>query len=250
MKQDDVLRRMKKANARYQLEQADADYHNHTYWDEQELLSWIRAGDVEQVRKNAALPELPYPQEICYSEKRTEEYMAAIIVALIARTAVEAGVTSAESFTLSDVYLKKISEAKDIEEIRTLRINASIAYAELVAARKTRRKSGPYVEACKSYVAANIFKKISVKDIAEELALNANYLERIFKESEGITISRYILKEKIGRAKNLLVYSDRSIMEISDYLGFSSQSYFGKVFLQETGMTPRQFRQTEHMEGF
>ena len=250
MKHEDVLRQMKKANVRYQLEQEDSDYHNHTYREEQELLESIRAGDVEQVRRNAMLPELPYPREICHSEKRTEEYMAVIIVALIARAAVEAGVTSAESFTLSDVYLKKISEARDIEEIRTLRINASIAYAEMVAARKTRGKSGQHVEACKSYVAANIFKKLSVNDIAEELSLNVNYLERIFKESEGITISRYILKEKIGRAKNLLIYSDRSIMEISEYLGFSSQSHFGKVFLQETGMTPRQFRQANHMGGF
>ena len=247
---EQILEQMKRANVRYSMEQEDADYHNHTYREEQELLECVRAGDVGQARQIATLPELPYPREICHSEKRTEEYMAAIVVAVIARAAVEAGATSAESFTLSDVYLKKISEARDIEEIRALRVSAVIAYAELVAARKAKGKSGQHVEACKSYIAANIFKKISVGEIAEELSLNVNYLERIFKESEGITISRYILKEKIGRSKNLLVYSDRSIMEISEYLSFSSQSHFGKVFLQETGMTPRQYRQMKHMEGF
>ena len=65
-----------------------------------------------------------------------------------------------------------------------------------------------------------------------------------------MTIGRYIQKEKIARAKNLLVYSDRSILEISEYLCFNSQSHFGKVFKKETGMTPRQYRQENHLSGF
>ena len=231
---------------------AQEDYGtNHpAYKEEQRLLDLVRQGRVEDVRTAAGTDFPVCPQVIGDSERRNEEYMTVAAVTLVSRAAVEGGVSSEESFALADVYLRRIAQAKDMEELLEIRGSIAIAFTEMVAGRRGRKKSGSYIEECKRYIAAHIFRKLSVSDIAQELSLSPIYLERIFKESEGIAISRYIQKEKIGKAKNLLIYSDRSIMEISGYLGFNSQSHFGKVFREETGMTPKQYRMLHHMNGF
>ena len=117
-----------------------------------------------------------------------------------------------------------------------------VEYARLVRTHKELGKGGIYVEQCKQYIARNIFRKIRVSDIAQYLNLNPIYMERVFKRSEGITIGTYIQRAKVARAQNLLKYSDRSLSEISDYLCFSSQSYFGQIFKKVTGMTPREYQ--------
>lgn len=228
----------------------DAEKDSYPYREEQILLESVRRGEVEDVRRISDGDFPRYLRMIRDSERKTEEYISVAALTLVSRAAVEGGVSSAESFALADVYLGRIAQAKDKEELLEIRGSIAIAFTELVAGRRSRKKSGSYIEECKSYIAANIFRKLSVGDVAKELSLSPIYLERIFKESEGITISRYIQKEKIGRAKNLLVYSDRSILEISGYLGFNSQSHFGKVFREETGMTPKQYRMVHHMNGF
>ena len=245
-----MLTQMEKAHAEHTLEQEDMVVNNHTYKDEQELLELVRRGDTASVRIAIDTMFPGYPDVIGYSNKKNEEYMAIITVALVSRAAVEAGMTSAESFAMADVYLKKIATAQDVAAILKYRNCAIVAYTQVIAAKKSSKKSGMYVEECKNYIAAHIFKKIGTTEIADALGLNAVYLERIFKESEGMTIGQYIHQEKIDRAKNLLIYSGRSILEISDYLSFSSQSHFGKVFKQETGMTPKQYREREHVSGY
>ena len=72
--------------------------------------------------------------------------------------------------------------------------------------------------------------------------LNANYLSEIFRQHEGLTITDFILREKVGLTKNLLSYSPYSYSEIAAYLGFSSQSHLGKTFKKHTGMTLKQYR--------
>ena len=55
---------------------------------------------------------------------------------------------------------------------------------------------------------------------------------------------RYILKMRIGTAKNMLENTDLSIGRISEQCGFSSQSYFCRVFKEEWGITPLQYQKS------
>ena len=52
----------------------------------------------------------------------------------------------------------------------------------------------------------------------------------------------YILKTKTEEAKRLLKYTDKSAAEIGNYLGFSSQAHFSRVFLKYSGRTPGEYR--------
>ena len=237
---------MKTSQMEYTLRQENQEISSDIYEGEREILELVRNGDVERVKEKIDTAFSSCPQVIAFSDKKNEEYRAVTAISLVCRAAIEGGVPSEESFALSGTQLQEIAAAREIEDILEIRNDAVIAFGERVAAGKGRKRSSLYVAECKSYIASHIFQKILVGDIAKELALNSVYLERIFKRSEGTTIGRYIQREKIRRAKTLLIYSDRPIREISDCLSFSSQSHFGKVFRQETGMTPKQYRQANH----
>jgi AraC-like DNA-binding protein len=55
-----------------------------------------------------------------------------------------------------------------------------------------------------------------------------------------------VQRERIATAKNMLKYSDYTAQQIATALGFSSQSYFTKVFRQTTGHTPTDYRRRYH----
>lgn len=65
-----------------------------------------------------------------------------------------------------------------------------------------------------------------------------------------MTLTDYILREKIQISCNLLKYSDRSIAVVAAYINLSPQSYFTKVFKRVTGETPAQYRRTHTDKSF
>lgn len=83
--------------------------------------------------------------------------------------------------------------------------------------------------------------------MAEQFAVNADYLSYLFHKSTGKTISRYVLEEKVKAAESMLIYTDNSLQEIAFALNFSSQSHFSTVFRKIVGVTPRQYRDTYTM---
>lgn len=238
-----------KEQIEYAILKIDDEESNHTYRLEQELLELVKSGDIEGVRKyKNAFPD--YPKLLDYREKKNEEYMAVITIALVARAAIEVGLTSRESFQASDLFLKKVTNAKDTYEIKEIRFQAIETYTLMVKEKTHNTKATLHVKDCKQFIANNIFKKISTKDVALELNMNQIYLERIFREEEGISISQYILNEKMVKAKNLLKYSDKSISDISNYLGYTSQSRFGELFRKKVGLTPKQYRVNNKLSDF
>ena len=98
------------------------------------------------------------------------------------------------------------------------------------------------VKLVKSYILANLHKKISLKDISEHVFLSPNYLGYKFKQKTGITINEYIKTERMEKSKYLLMATLLPVSEISKICGFENQFYFSKVFKQETAMPPMQYR--------
>ena len=81
-----------------------------------------------------------------------------------------------------------------------------------------------------------------IEDLADELGVSANYLSRLFKKETGTSVSAYIREKKINMAKNLLRFSDCSMIDIANRLSFSSQSHFIQQFREVVGMTPKKYR--------
>lgn len=73
-----------------------------------------------------------------------------------------------------------------------------------------KKQKNPRINKCKDFIFSHLHDRITLEDLAAEADCNPNYPSQLFKECEGISISGYILQEKINRAKNLLIYSDYS----------------------------------------
>lgn len=71
-------------------------------------------------------------------------------------------------------------------------------------------------------------------------------LNKLFEEIEGITIEKYIIKRKIERIKELLVYEDFSLDEVATKMRYSTAAALSNQFKRETGLTPSHFRQLRH----
>ncbi len=84
---------------------------------------------------------------------------------------------------------------------------------------------------------------IEVRDAARACAMSTSYFMRFFKLTTGQSFRAYLTAFRIAKAQSILSSGNTSIAEISQHVGFCSQSYFGEVFRGLVGMTPRAFRQ-------
>ena len=79
--------------------------------------------------------------------------------------------------------------------------------------------------------------------ISDKLNQEYSSLSRLFSSVEGITIERFILKQKIERVKELIFYNELTLSEISHQMDYSSVAHLSAQFKKETGMTPTAFKQ-------
>lgn len=77
---------------------------------------------------------------------------------------------------------------------------------------------------------------------ADKLNISTTYLSRIVKNTTGRTVKFHISELICTEAKRLLESSDMSVNEISEFLGFSDQSVFGKFFALKYGVSPMKYR--------
>lgn len=78
--------------------------------------------------------------------------------------------------------------------------------------------------------------------IAAKLNKDYTYLSNLFSEIEGTTIEKYIICQRIERAKELLEYGEQSLTEIAYELGYSSVAYLSNQFKKVTGYTPSVYK--------
>lgn len=208
----------------------------------------IELGDIQMLRKSLQEDYTGKIGTLAKDEVRHMRNRGIVVVTLASRAAIRGGLLPEVSFSLSDIFIQKLEEESDPAVLLNMMHQFEFQYTEMVAelnAQKVgrpRKDQNARIEQCKDYIFQHLHKKISVQNMADELYLNANYLSELFHQHEGITITDFILKEKVNLTKNLLTYSPYTYSEIAAYLGFSSQSHLGKVFKKLTGITLRQYR--------
>ncbi|MBN2610392.1 MAG: helix-turn-helix transcriptional regulator [Bacteroidales bacterium] len=85
--------------------------------------------------------------------------------------------------------------------------------------------------------------KINYSDyICEKLGYNYTYLSNLFSEVKGITLQQYIIIHRIEKAKELILYDELNISEISYRLQYSSVAHFSNQFRKITGLNPSYYK--------
>jgi AraC family transcriptional regulator len=93
-----------------------------------------------------------------------------------------------------------------------------------------------------AYIQAHLHEKLSLDAIATELNLSVYYFCELFTQSMGIPPYKYVLQQRVERAKQLLKNSQKSLADISLDCGFASQSHLNRHFHKLTGATPKKYR--------
>ncbi len=93
-----------------------------------------------------------------------------------------------------------------------------------------------------AYINDKISEKISLDELCNYMHFNKHYLCHWFKKETNITISEYIVLQRLSNAKNMLLYTDEPISDIALKSGFSSFSYFSKIFKEKENISPYKFR--------
>ncbi len=78
--------------------------------------------------------------------------------------------------------------------------------------------------------------------LTQHIPKDYQQLSRLFSAVEGKSIERYFILQKIERAKELIVYGEKTLSQIALELDYSSQQHFSRQFKKETGLSPSHFK--------
>ena len=160
----------------------------------------------------------------------------------VLRAAVKGGLDLDTAYTLADHYLFRIEAREGYAAVFSLLKQMFLDFAQRVAMCRRLAENSPLARKIGRVITANLYEKISPTDIAGILKMNCSYLCKHFKQETGKTITEYINEVKITEGKRLLKSTEHSIVQIAVQLGYASQTYFQTVFKKNTGLTPKQFR--------
>lgn len=100
------------------------------------------------------------------------------------------------------------------------------------------------VEKAIQFIMNNLDQDITRETVANQLFLNPDYLNKIFKKDTGMTISDYLFNERMKLAQNLLTTTDLNVKDIAIHVGYGNFSHFAKMFQRYSGMTPKKYKKT------
>lgn len=91
------------------------------------------------------------------------------------------------------------------------------------------------------------YKLLKLSDfLASSLGYDYSHISGTFAENQGVTIERFLILQKIERAKELLSYHEMNLNEIAERLHYSSSAALSTQFKDVTGMTPSDYKKLEH----
>ena len=210
----------------------------------------VTNGDIEAVRKNCEQERFLDDEGVGILSRNPVtnlKYHFVITTAMLTRLCRQKGMELEQAFRMSDFYIQRLDDIHTVQEVRRLHDEMVLDYTEKMRKICRSDTNSRHINVCKEYIYSHIKDRITIEDLSDELGVSASYLSRLFKKETGDSVSGYIRKQKIEMAKNLLRYSEYSVIEIANRLSFSSQSHFTQQFRELVGMTPKKYRDLNHM---
>jgi AraC family transcriptional regulator len=102
--------------------------------------------------------------------------------------------------------------------------------------------SGSRLRRVADYIEQNLDKDLSLAELAAVVYMSPYHFARLFKDSTGVPPHRFVVRQRIARARGVLVTPELSIAQVSRMVGFRTPSHFTTVFRRVLGVTPRAYR--------
>jgi len=98
------------------------------------------------------------------------------------------------------------------------------------------------------YIQQNLDKSLTLAELADVVYMSPYHFARLFKGSTGVPPHRFVVRQRIARARGVLARPELSIAEISRLVGFRTPSHFTSVFRRVLGITPGAYRTAARQE--
>lgn len=219
----------------------DVTVHN-TMELEELLLSHVEYGRVDEIRDLFQQPASGRAGKLASDTLRQQKNLLICTATLVTRAAIRGGLDRETAFALSDLYIQKAELMSTYEGLTRLNAQMVLDFTQRVSATKNGIHNSKLMRRARDYILGHIGEAITTEALSKELGMNRTYLCSLFTEETGLTINQYVTQVKMEEAKRLMEITSKSTAEIAEYLGYSTQSYFQRVFKTHTGMTPGEYR--------
>lgn len=108
------------------------------------------------------------------------------------------------------------------------------------------RRTPKWLDDVKQILHSNFAEPPSLNSLADAVGVHPVHLVRVFRKFQNCTVSEYIRQLRIEQARQKILSSNESLVEIALSTGFADQTHFSRSFKQITGMTPSEFRKIIH----
>ncbi len=179
---------------------------------------------------------------LCPDPLQNLKYHLVVSIAMITRFCISCGMQPETAYSLSDVFIQKTDACRNEEEIHALHYNLTVDYTKRMREIQSGQMYSRTLLLMLDYISDHLHERILLEDMAAALDKTVPYLSRVFSKEMGMPISSYIMQKKIETAANMLQFSNYTALEISNFLSFSSQSYFIKQFKKQLGISPGEYR--------
>ena len=220
---------------------SEVEIHN-TMELEERMLSCVEHGRTEDILKMFSAPTAGRAGEMASDALRQQKNLIICTATLVTRAAIRGGMNQEQAFALSDMYIQKAELMSDVLSLTRLNAQMVLDFTKRVEAEKAGIHNSKLVRQTRDYILSHIGIPITTDMLSKELGMNRTYLCKLFTEETGFTINQYVTQVKMEEARRLMDITKKPIAEIAEYLGYSTQSYFQKVFKHRFGITPGEYR--------
>jgi len=221
--------------------------HN-SYYYEVELYQTVREGNVEKLKrfieKNRhralneglmALSPLRHAKNVFITTVSRVGFIGAI----------PGGLDVEKVYQMMDDYIRRCEQLTTVEEVISLQYAMIIDFCQQTGENQRPTDLSTDVWHCMNYIRSHLYERISVDQVAAALGKSISYVQKHFRAELNTSVNAYIIRSKLEESKTLLIYSEKTLSQISFDLCFSSQAYFHRLFKQMYGITPAQYRKQE-----
>lgn len=221
--------------------------HSHSsYLFELRILDAICQGDPQQAEQSQRLKRNGQDGILGYSKLRSNQNLAICGIVLNSRAAIAGGLSVEQAYTMADYLILAVERCTSAAVAYDLGLKSATIFAQMVQQLKLKleQKQPPrYLsQQALEVIRRYLFIKVDRAQIAAELKVNEDYLDRVLKEDFNVTVTECLRNERLEEAKRLLVQSDTPVYEIAALLLFSHSSHFIRVFKEYVGVTPEAYR--------
>lgn len=208
---------------------------------EREMFSYLEKGDVEGLRACA----VKFFDRVISLDPGDLNSMRLKALEIVMRAETSAFDTSSVNYAYSSRrdYLSQVSALTSPIQIRSWFLEKMTEIASDIRDSGQEQSESVAMRAQK-YIRENFAKDISLDDVSREVNVSPYYFSKLFKEEVGENFIDYLTGLRIAKAKETLKDVSVSVKEAGLKSGYPDPNYFSRIFKKQTGMTPREYRES------